>query len=69
MKIVADNYAANHRRPGAAPNSISESMLVGKIGEDLRDLYRTVTLEALPARLADLAGRIDGRRAPAAEPG
>ncbi|MDR7036735.1 MULTISPECIES: hypothetical protein [Methylobacterium] len=62
MKPVALNHAANYRRPGASP-SIADTLLLAKIGEDMRDLYRDVCAGAQPARLAQLALLLDEKRA------
>ncbi|GEP05080.1 hypothetical protein [Methylobacterium oxalidis] len=62
MKPVALNHAANYRRPGTSSASIAETLLLAKIGEDLREVYRAVAVEAQPAHLAQLAHRLDAKR-------
>lgn len=61
MKTVANNYAANFHRPGFTTSSLSETLLLAKIGDDLRQLYHDVTTSSPPAELLDLARMIDDR--------
>lgn len=63
MRTVADNHAANFQRPDVAAPSISETLLLAKIGADLRDLYRDVTASEPPPDLVGLARTIDAKRA------
>ncbi|HEX8416713.1 MAG TPA: hypothetical protein VF641_03830 [Methylobacterium sp.] len=67
MKIVAHNHAAQFGHSGHALTQFSETMLLAKIGDDLRGLYADVTDASQPDELMHLAHLIDERRGESAE--
>ncbi|MDP4026189.1 hypothetical protein Q8W71_26540 [Methylobacterium sp. NEAU 140] len=64
MKIVADNLADSHRRPGAA--GTPDNALVDAIGDALRARYGDEAAD-LPDVLLALACQLDGPASPDGE--
>jgi hypothetical protein len=62
MKTVAPNFAADYSRDENSSFGFPETMLLAKIGDDLRDLYADVTTGPPPDDLMRLAHLIDRRR-------
>lgn len=62
MKIVTNNLAAHYGYLGTSHSRFPESVMLAKIGDELRDFYADVTASAQPDDLVRLAHRIDARR-------